>query len=113
MVNALLNVRASEDQNSLNTAEIAANPKVSATYPLEKAGDLTGARHGDDRHGEVGQRVGFDEGAADLVGAHQVADALVEQAEAEHAAAGGVVAVILANIVAFFLMRGIGKHLDT
>ena len=31
MVNALLNVRASEDQNSLNTAEIAANPKVSAT----------------------------------------------------------------------------------
>ena len=28
------------------------------------------------------------------------------------AAAGGIVAVILANIVAFFLMRSIGKHLD-
>ena len=28
------------------------------------------------------------------------------------AAAGGVVAVILANIVAFFLMRAIGKNLD-
>ncbi len=28
------------------------------------------------------------------------------------AAAGGIIAVILANIVAFFLMRGIGKHLD-
>ena len=31
MVNALLNVRVGEDQNSLNTAEIAANPNVSAT----------------------------------------------------------------------------------
>ncbi len=29
------------------------------------------------------------------------------------AAAGGIIAVILANIVAIFLMRGIGKHLDT
>ncbi len=29
------------------------------------------------------------------------------------AAAGGIIAVILANIVAFFLMRGIGRHLDT
>lgn len=29
------------------------------------------------------------------------------------AAAGGIIAVVLANIVAFFLMRGIGKHLDT
>lgn len=28
------------------------------------------------------------------------------------AAAGGIIAVILANIVAYFLMRGIGKHLD-
>lgn len=28
------------------------------------------------------------------------------------AAAGGIIAVILANIVAIFLMRGIGKHLD-
>jgi sorbitol/mannitol transport system permease protein len=28
------------------------------------------------------------------------------------AAAGGIIAVILANIVAFFLMRAIGKHLD-
>ncbi len=28
------------------------------------------------------------------------------------AAAGGMIAVILANIVAIFLMRGIGKHLD-
>jgi sorbitol/mannitol transport system permease protein len=28
------------------------------------------------------------------------------------AAAGGIIAVILANIVAVFLMRGIGKHLD-
>ena len=28
------------------------------------------------------------------------------------AAAGGIIAVILANIVAFFLMRGIGKNLD-
>ena len=28
------------------------------------------------------------------------------------AAAGGLIAVILANIVAIFLMRGIGKHLD-
>jgi sorbitol/mannitol transport system permease protein len=29
------------------------------------------------------------------------------------AAAGGIIAVILANIVAYFLMRGIGRHLDT
>lgn len=29
------------------------------------------------------------------------------------AAAGGLIAVVLANIVAIFLMRGIGKHLDT
>ncbi len=29
-----------------------------------------------------------------------------------HAAAGGIIAVILANIVAVFLMRGIGKNLD-
>ena len=29
------------------------------------------------------------------------------------AAAGGVVAVILANIVAIFLMRAVGKNLDT
>ncbi len=29
------------------------------------------------------------------------------------AAAGGIIAVILANIVAYFLMRGIGKNLDT
>jgi sorbitol/mannitol transport system permease protein len=28
------------------------------------------------------------------------------------AAAGGIIAVILANIVAYFLMRGIGRHLD-
>ncbi|MES2844053.1 MAG: sugar ABC transporter permease [Pseudomonadota bacterium] len=28
------------------------------------------------------------------------------------AAAGGIIAVVLANIVAIFLMRGIGKHLD-
>jgi len=28
------------------------------------------------------------------------------------AAAGGIIAVILANIVAYFLMRSIGKHLD-
>lgn len=28
------------------------------------------------------------------------------------AAAGGIIAVVLANIVAVFLMRGIGKHLD-
>jgi sorbitol/mannitol transport system permease protein len=28
------------------------------------------------------------------------------------AAAGGIIAVILANIVAYFLMRGIGKNLD-
>ena len=28
------------------------------------------------------------------------------------AAAGGIIAVILANIVAFFLMRSMGKHLD-
>ncbi len=28
------------------------------------------------------------------------------------AAAGGIIAVILANIVAFFLMRGIGKNLE-
>lgn len=28
------------------------------------------------------------------------------------AAAGGIIAVILANIVAIFMMRGIGKHLD-
>ena len=25
----------------------------------------------------------------------------------------GIIAVILANIVAYFLMRGIGRHLDT
>lgn len=29
------------------------------------------------------------------------------------AAAGGIIAVILANLVAYFLMRGIGRHLDT
>ncbi len=29
------------------------------------------------------------------------------------AAAGGIIAVILANIVAYFLMRGIGRNLDT
>jgi len=28
------------------------------------------------------------------------------------AAAGGIIAVILANIVAFFLMRSMGKHID-
>ena len=28
------------------------------------------------------------------------------------AAAGGIIAVILANIVAIFLMRGVGKNLD-
>ena len=28
------------------------------------------------------------------------------------AAAGGIIAVILANIVAYFLMRGLGRHLD-
>jgi sorbitol/mannitol transport system permease protein len=28
-------------------------------------------------------------------------------------AAGGVIAIILANIVAFFLMRAIGKNLET
>jgi sorbitol/mannitol transport system permease protein len=33
--------------------------------------------------------------------------------DAGTAAAGGVVAVILANVVAFFLMRSIGKNLDT
>jgi sorbitol/mannitol transport system permease protein len=32
--------------------------------------------------------------------------------DAGTAAAGGVVAVILANIVAFFLMRAVGKNLD-
>ena len=32
--------------------------------------------------------------------------------DARRAAAGGIIAVILANIVAFFLMRMIGKNLD-
>ena len=32
--------------------------------------------------------------------------------DAGGAAAGGVIAVILANIVAFFLMRAVGKNLD-
>ncbi len=37
----------------------------------------------------------------------------VNDKDAGTAAAGGVVAVIIANIVAFFLMRTIGKNLDT
>ncbi|RYG40758.1 sugar ABC transporter permease, partial [bacterium] len=28
------------------------------------------------------------------------------------ASAGGIIAVILANVVAFFLMRAVGKNLD-
>ncbi|MBA4324651.1 MAG: sugar ABC transporter permease, partial [Rhodobacter sp.] len=28
-------------------------------------------------------------------------------------AAGGIIAVILANIVAYFLMRGLGRNLET
>jgi len=29
------------------------------------------------------------------------------------AAAGGIIAVILANILAYFLMRGLGRNLDS
>ena len=48
-----------------------------------------------------------------------VRDALMDAAEAiaakdiGRAAAGGIIAVILANIVAYFLMRGLGRNLDS
>ncbi len=33
---------------------------------FQQSGDLASARHGDDRHGEVRQRIGLDEGAPNL-----------------------------------------------
>ena len=53
----------------------------------------------------------FARDAARFLAAHGYRTALLGY-DVGGASAGGIIAVILANIVAFFLMRAVGKNLD-